>query len=53
MALKTATLERSLNKLAGEAGLDRPYDEVSVFRAAAAYERARPWLDSAERRPPL
>ena len=31
----------------------RTYDDVSVFRAAAAYERARPWLDAPERRPAL
>jgi aspartyl-tRNA(Asn)/glutamyl-tRNA(Gln) amidotransferase subunit A len=31
----------------------RTYDDVSVFRAAAAYERARPWLDAPERRPSL
>jgi aspartyl-tRNA(Asn)/glutamyl-tRNA(Gln) amidotransferase subunit A len=29
----------------------RPYEDVSVFRAGAAYERLRPWLDVAERRP--
>jgi amidase len=29
----------------------RSYDDVSVFRAAAAYEQARPWLDTPERRP--
>ncbi len=29
----------------------RPYEDVSVFRAGAAYERLRPWLDAAERRP--
>ena len=29
----------------------RTYDDVSVFRAAAAYGRARPWLDTPERRP--
>jgi Asp-tRNA(Asn)/Glu-tRNA(Gln) amidotransferase A subunit family amidase len=29
----------------------RPYDDVTVFRAAAAYERLRPWLDEPERRP--
>ena len=29
----------------------RPYDDVTVFRAAAAYERVRPWLDSPDRRP--
>ena len=28
----------------------RTYDDVSVFRAAAAFERARPWLDAPERR---
>ena len=31
----------------------RTYDDVSAFQAAAAYERARPWLDTAERRPRL
>jgi aspartyl-tRNA(Asn)/glutamyl-tRNA(Gln) amidotransferase subunit A len=31
----------------------RTYDDVSVFRAAAAYERVRPWLDAPERRPKL
>jgi amidase len=31
----------------------RTYDDVSVFRAAAAYERAAPWLDTPERRPKL
>ena len=31
----------------------RTYDDVSVFRAASAYERARPWLDTPERRPKL
>ncbi len=31
----------------------RSYDDVSVFRAAAAYEQARPWLDTAARRPKL
>ena len=29
----------------------RPYEDVSVFRAGAAYERLRPWLDVPERRP--
>ncbi len=29
----------------------RPYEDVSVFRAGAAYERLRPWLDTPERRP--
>jgi aspartyl-tRNA(Asn)/glutamyl-tRNA(Gln) amidotransferase subunit A len=29
----------------------RPYDDESVFRAGAAYERVRPWLDAPERRP--
>ena len=29
----------------------RPYDDVTVFRAAAAYERVRPWLDTPDRRP--
>jgi Asp-tRNA(Asn)/Glu-tRNA(Gln) amidotransferase A subunit family amidase len=29
----------------------RPYEDVSVFRAGAAYERLRPWLDARERRP--
>ncbi len=31
----------------------RTYDDVSVFRAAAAYERVRPWLDAPDRRPKL
>ena len=31
----------------------RTYDDVSVFRAAAAYEKARGWLDTPERRPAL
>jgi amidase len=31
----------------------QPYDDVSVFRAAAAYEKARGWLDTPERRPAL
>lgn len=31
----------------------RTYDDVSVFRAAAAFERARPWLDTPLRRPRL
>jgi aspartyl-tRNA(Asn)/glutamyl-tRNA(Gln) amidotransferase subunit A len=29
----------------------RPYEDVTVFRAGAAYERRRPWLDAPERRP--
>ena len=31
----------------------RTYDDLTVFRAAAAYERIRPWLDTPERRPAL
>ena len=31
----------------------RTFDHVSVFRAAAAFERARPWLDAPARRPSL
>ncbi len=31
----------------------RAYDDVSVFRAAAAFEKARPWLDAPARRPKL
>ncbi|MDH3689724.1 MAG: amidase, partial [Gammaproteobacteria bacterium] len=31
----------------------QPFDEVSVFRAAYAFERVRPWMDCPERRPPL
>ena len=31
----------------------RTYDDVSVFRAAAAFERAQPWLDTPARRPKL
>ncbi len=29
----------------------RPYDDVTVFRAGAAFERLRPWLDVPRRRP--
>jgi Asp-tRNA(Asn)/Glu-tRNA(Gln) amidotransferase A subunit family amidase len=29
----------------------RPYEDVTVFRAAAAFERLRPWLDVSMRRP--
>jgi aspartyl-tRNA(Asn)/glutamyl-tRNA(Gln) amidotransferase subunit A len=29
----------------------RPYEDVTVFRAGAALERLRPWLDAPERRP--
>lgn len=29
----------------------RTYDDVTVFRAGAAYERERPWFDAAQRRP--
>jgi Asp-tRNA(Asn)/Glu-tRNA(Gln) amidotransferase A subunit family amidase len=29
----------------------RPYDDVGVFRAGAAYEYLHPWLDAPERRP--
>ncbi len=31
----------------------KPYDDISVFRAAAVYEKVRGWLDTAERRPSL
>lgn len=31
----------------------RTFDDVSVFRAAAAFEKARPWLDTPARRPKL
>jgi amidase len=31
----------------------RTYDDVSVFRAAAAFERERPWYRTAELRPKL
>jgi len=31
----------------------RAYDDVSVFRAAAAFEKAKPWLDTNERRPKI
>lgn len=31
----------------------RTFDDVSVFRAAAAFEKARPWLDVPARRPKL
>jgi amidase len=29
----------------------RPFEDVSVFRAGAAYERLRPWLDTPAKRP--
>jgi len=29
----------------------RTYDDVTVFRVGAAYERLRPWLDELSRRP--
>ena len=31
----------------------KTYDDVSVFRVAAAHERAMPWLDTPQRRPGL
>ena len=31
----------------------RTYDDVRVFRAAAAFERARPWMHDTAHRPPL
>ena len=31
----------------------RTYDDVSVFRAAAAFERARPWYTTPALRPKL
>ena len=31
----------------------KTYDDVTVFRVAAAYEKLQPWLDCAERRPAL
>ena len=31
----------------------RSYDDVRPFRVAAALESVAPWLDGAERRPPL
>lgn len=31
----------------------RTFDDVSVFRAAAAFEKVRPWLDTPARRPKL
>ena len=31
----------------------RTYDDVTVFRAGAAYERERPWFDGPERRPAI
>ena len=31
----------------------RTYDDVSVFQAAFAYERIRPWLDNPNRRPSI
>ena len=54
--LPTASVPTGFSSSGVPTGLQivgRPYDEVSVFRAAAAFERARPWLDSAEHRPSL
>jgi Asp-tRNA(Asn)/Glu-tRNA(Gln) amidotransferase A subunit family amidase len=31
----------------------RTYDDVTVFRVAAAHEQRFPWLDAPIRRPPL
>ena len=31
----------------------RTYDDATVFRVGAAYERVRPWLDTAARRPAI
>jgi Asp-tRNA(Asn)/Glu-tRNA(Gln) amidotransferase A subunit family amidase len=31
----------------------RAFDDVRAYRVAAALERARPWLDALERRPPI
>ena len=31
----------------------RSYDDVAVFRAAAAFEHVRPWMDTPERRPAI
>jgi Asp-tRNA(Asn)/Glu-tRNA(Gln) amidotransferase A subunit family amidase len=31
----------------------RPFDDIKVFRIAAALEAARPWFDTSERRPDL
>ncbi|MGZ8594725.1 MAG: amidase [Actinomycetota bacterium] len=31
----------------------RTYDDLSVFRAADAFERIRPWMDAPERRPAI
>jgi Asp-tRNA(Asn)/Glu-tRNA(Gln) amidotransferase A subunit family amidase len=31
----------------------RTYDDLTVFRAAAALERARPWMDAPDRRPAI
>jgi Asp-tRNA(Asn)/Glu-tRNA(Gln) amidotransferase A subunit family amidase len=31
----------------------KTYDDITVFRIAAAHEERFPWLDSPDRRPPL
>jgi aspartyl-tRNA(Asn)/glutamyl-tRNA(Gln) amidotransferase subunit A len=31
----------------------RTYDDLTVFRIAAAFESAQPWLDRPERRPTI
>ena len=33
--------------------ISRTFDDLRVFRAAAAYEKAQPWLHKTEVRPPL
>ncbi len=33
--------------------IGRPYDDKTVFRVAKAFEREKPWLDCADRRPEL
>ena len=33
--------------------IGRPQDDPTVFKIARAFEKERPWLDSAERRPNL
>ena len=54
--LPTASVPTGFSSSGVPTGLQivgRPYDETSVFRVAAAFERAQPWLDSQEHRPRL
>ena len=54
--LPSASAPSGPTSLGAPSGLQivaRAYDEASVLRLAAAYERERPWMDCAERRPAI